>query len=146
MNAQDYTTSVTVGIEPQAAFNTINKVEDWWTNNFKGGTQNLNDVFTVSFGETFITLQVVELVPYKKIGWLVIDCHKHWLKDKTEWKGTRINWEISSANNATQIQFTHVGLVPGIECYAICEKSWDSYIQQSLFKLLTEEKAVPDLK
>ena len=113
---------------------------------FEGNSEKTGDVFTVRFGETFITIKVVELIPDKKIVWQVIDCYKHWLKDKKEWQGTRISWEISAEENGTQIKFTHIGLVPGIECYNGCEKAWNFYLNESLYKLLTEEKGVPELK
>ena len=79
-------------------------------------------------------------------GLLTIDCYKHWLKDKKEWQGTTMSWEISAEKNGTQINFTHIGLVPGIECYNGCEKAWDFYVKQSLFQLLTEGKGIPELK
>jgi hypothetical protein len=57
-----------------------------------------------------------------------------------------MNWEIAPANNGTQINFTHIGLVPGIECYNGCEKAWNFYVNESLLKLLTEGKGIPELK
>jgi hypothetical protein len=89
-------------------------------------------------------LKVIDLVPNEKISWQVIDCYKHWLKNKTEWMGTKINWEISSNGSTTQINFTHVGLVPGMECYDGCENAWGQYLHGSFFKLLTEGKERPD--
>jgi hypothetical protein len=143
MKKQDYTTSITVDASAQEAFESINSVSKWWTEDLEGSSQKLDDVFTVHFGETFITVQLVELIPYKKIGWHVIDCYKHWIKDKKEWKDTTMSWEISAGKNATQISFTHTGLVPGIECYQGCEKAWNFYVNESLFKLLTEGKGIP---
>lgn len=146
MKKQDYHTNITVDASAQEAFKNINSVSKWWTNDFQGSSEKLNDVFTVRFGETFITLKIVELVPDKKILWQVIDCYKHWLKDKKEWQDTKISWEISTENDETHIDFTHIGLVPGIECYEGCEKAWDQYIKGSLFKLLTEGKGIPEFK
>jgi len=146
MKEQDYCVSITVNTTAQEAFKGINNISDWWTIIFEGYSEKLNDVFTVRFGETFITVKIVELIPYKKIGWHVIDCYKHWLKDKKEWKDTTISWEISAEKNVTQISFTHIGLVPGIECYKGCEKAWNFYVNESLFKLLTEGKGIPELK
>ena len=34
--------------------------------------------------------------------------------------------------------------VPGVECYENCETGWDHYIKESLFKLLTEKKGLPE--
>jgi hypothetical protein len=143
MKKQDYKASITVNATAQEVFKSINSVSDWWTTNFEGNSEKLNDVFTVRFGETFITVKVVELIPYKKILWQVVDCYKHWLKDKKEWKDTTMSWEISAKENATQISFTHIGLVPGIECYNGCEKAWNFYVNESLFKLLAEGKGIP---
>jgi hypothetical protein len=146
MKKQDYTVSIAVSASAQDTFKSINNVSGWWTTDFEGSSQRLNDEFTVHFGETWITLKIIELIPGKKIVWEVIDCYKHWLKDKKEWKGTTIIWKISAAENETQINFTHIGLVPGVECYKGCEGAWNFYIKESLFKLLAEGKGVPELK
>ncbi|MEO7983687.1 MAG: SRPBCC domain-containing protein [Bacteroidota bacterium] len=146
MEKQDYTVAITVAATAAKAFNSINNVSAWWTKNFEGGSEKLNEVFTVHFGETFITIKVVELIANSKVGWEVIDCYKHWLKDKKEWLGTTMRWEITPEKQGMKIRFTHTGLVPGIECYNGCEKAWDSYIKESLFKLLTEGNGIPEKK
>ena len=143
---QDYHVSISVNATAQEAFKCINNVTEWWTKIFEGHSEKLDDIFTVRFGETFITSKVVDMILNKKIVWQVIDCYKHWLKNKKEWKDTKMSWEISTENNATQISFTHIGLVPGIECYNGCEKAWNFYVKESLFKLLTEGKGMPELK
>jgi hypothetical protein len=143
MKKRDYHTSIRVNATVQEAFKNINSVSDWWTTSFEGHSEKLNDVFTVRFGETFITVKIVELIPYRKILWRVVDCYKHWLKDKKEWKDTKMSWEISAEKYATQISFTHIGLVPGIECYEGCEKAWSFYVKESIFKLLAEGKGIP---
>ena len=71
---------------------------------------------------------MVEVVPNKKWVWLVTDCHLHWLKDTTEWKNTRIVFEISEGNQQTRIDMTHVGLVPEVECYNVCEPAWNGHL------------------
>ncbi|MDB5013575.1 MAG: hypothetical protein JWQ25_1777 [Daejeonella sp.] len=146
MEKQNYHTSITVNASEQEVFDSINGVPDWWSASFEGHSEKLDDIFTVHFGETFITMKVVELVPDKKISWYVIDCNKHWLKNKKEWKGTTISWEISTEGSETRIDFTHIGLVPGMECYEGCEKGWNFYIHESVFKLLTDGVGTPEVK
>jgi hypothetical protein len=146
MNGQDYTTTIIVPATTLQVFKSIHSVSGWWTVCVEGDTEKLNDIFTVRFGETFITLKIIEGIPGKKTTWLVIDCYKHWLRDKKEWVNTTIHWEISAENNATKINFTHTGLVPGIECYNVCEKAWDFYVKESLCKLLTQGKGMPEVK
>ena len=130
MNTQDYHKSITTTVSAEEAFTKISSVSTWWTANFKGSAKNLNDVFTLRFGERdTVTLQVVEVVPHKKWVWLVTDCHMLWLKDTTEWKNTHIVFEISEGNHQTRIDMTHVGLVPGVECYNVCEGGWNRHLK-----------------
>ena len=144
MTAEDYHSAIIATVTAEEAFESINHVWKWWATNFEGSSEKLNDVFTVRFGETFVTFKVVESVPSKKIVWLVTDCYLHWLKDKKEWKNTQLDWEISSKGDVTRIDFTHVGLVPEIECYNDCKKGWDFYSKESLKNLLTEGKGMPE--
>jgi len=76
--------------------------------------------------------------------WLVTDCNLDWINDKKEWKGTKIDWKVLQKNGSTQIDFTHIGLTPGIECYDSCEKGWTFYITDSLANLISEGKGRPD--
>jgi len=143
MKLSDYTTTLLVAQTPEEAFNAINNVNAWWSEDMEGSTDTLNDVFTVNFGEVFITSKVVELIPGKKIAWLVTDCNKPWLKNTKEWNGTKMSWEISKRDDKTQIRFTHVGLAPEIECFDVCSNAWAEYLQGSLLKLITIGKGQP---
>jgi hypothetical protein len=57
-----------------------------------------------------------------------------------------MDFEISTVGDQTKINFTHIGLVPEIECYNMCVKGWDQYFKGSLYKLITEGKGQPQLK
>jgi hypothetical protein len=144
MEKKDYHSSITANISPAKAFECISHVEAWWTNSFEGKSQRAGDVFTVRFGETFVTFKVTDAVAGKKVSWEVIDCNLHWLSDKEEWKGTVVSWEVSAQRDVTKIDFTHLGLVPEVECYENCEKGWNFFIKESLFKFITEGKGLPD--
>ena len=140
----DYHCSITAKVSPSEAFDHICQVSAWWTENFEGSAQALKDVFTIRFGETFATFRVDDFVPHEMIVWYVTDCNLHWLKDKKEWMDTKIVWEVSAKNDVTQVDMTHLGLVPGAECYDSCEKGWDHCIKDSLFRLLTEKEGLPE--
>ena len=144
MNQKDYNCSITANISAKEAVGGISRVSEWWVVNTEGHSQKLNDVFKVSFGKpSFVTFKLIEVVPDKKVVWLVTECNLDFLKDKTEWTGTKVIWEISPENNSTKIKMTHVGIVPEVECYDSCVKGWDHYVKESLFKLLTEGKGLP---
>ena len=87
--------------------------------------------------------KLVEVIPDKKVVWLVTDSKLNFIEDQSEWTGTKISFELSNRDNKTQIHFTHAGLVPEVECYIDCVRGWDHYIKGSLFKLLTEGKGSP---
>ena len=122
MKNQDYHSSITVNMPAAQAFDNICNVAGWWTENIEGGSKKLNDVFTVYFGETFVTFKIIEVIPKKKIVWLVTDCDLPWLNDKKEWKNTEVVWEISTHNNSTQIDMTHVGLTPELNVTIVAKK------------------------
>ena len=147
MKKQDYTATITVKATPQETFKNINSVTKWWTEDLKGSSQKLHDEFIVRFGDVHMSKQkLVEFIPDKKVVWLVTDSKLNFIEDKTEWTGTKISFELSNLENKTQINFTHVGLVPNVECYESCVQGWDQYVKGSLFKLLTEGKGTPGTK
>jgi Activator of Hsp90 ATPase homolog 1-like protein len=141
--AQNYTTTITVDQTPEEAFAAINNVRGWWTGDpgVEGSTDKLGDEFTYRYEDVHYSKQkITELVPGKKVVWLVSDARLNFAKDKTEWKGTKITFEISKKGNQTEIRFTHVGLVPQFECFDSCSDAWGSYINGSLRKLITTGK------
>jgi len=144
MKDKNYHVTLAVNASAKEVFKNINRVTKWWTDDLKGSSQKLNDEFTVQFGEVHVSKQkLVELIPDKKVVWLVTDSKLNFIRDKQEWTNTKISFELSRNEDQTQIHFTHIGLVPQVECYNSCTKGWDYYIKGSLFKLLTEGKGTP---
>ena len=144
MKKQDYNASITVAATAKEVFKNINSVSTWWTEDLEGSSRNLHDEFTVRFGEVHVSKQkLVEVIQDRKVVWLVTDSRLNFIEDKHEWTNTKISFEISNHDAKTQINFTHVGLVPQVECYHACVQGWDHYIKGSLLKLLTEGKGTP---
>lgn len=144
MKKENFHLSVAVNATAKEALKNISQVSEWWAKNFEGRAEKLNDIFIVQFGKTFVTFKIVEVVSGKKIVWEVIDCYLHWLQNKKEWDGTRIEWKVSTTNDITTIDFTHIGLVPAIECFNDCVAGWTGHVTESLFKLITEHKGMPE--
>jgi hypothetical protein len=144
MTNQDYQGSFTANIPPREALEKISRVSEWWSNNFEGKSQKLNDVFTVQFksGDMY-KVKVSEIIPNKKIIWEVIDAYQGWVKLPTEWVGTQIIWEVIPQKDSVEVKMMHSGLVPELECFDTCTKGWNYLMLESLSKFLNEGKGHP---
>lgn len=143
MKQQDYHHSFVADVTPREAFENITDVRGWWAKNFEGSAKHLGDVFTVRFGETFVIFRITEFVPGRRITWTVTDCNLHWIRNKKEWNGTGVRFDIAKEGEQTRVSMTHVGLVPGAECYNDCEAGWNDHFGKSLLKLITEHARLP---
>ncbi|MGD0637796.1 MAG: SRPBCC domain-containing protein [Nitrososphaerales archaeon] len=142
-----FTTAFVVDNTPEEAFAAINNVRGWWSGNVEGSTDKLGDEWTYRYEDVHYSKQkVTELVPNKRVVWAVLDSYLSFVKDKTEWNGSRIIFEVSRKGKETQVRFTHVGLIPEYECFDDCSNAWGSYINGSLRNLITEGKGEPNKK
>ena len=143
MTTTDFTTTILVDQSPKEVFNAINNVRGWWQGEIEGNTDKLNEEFTYRVeGIHFSKQKLVEVIPNRKVVWLITDSKLDFIEDKTEWTGTKIIFEISEIKNKTQLRFTHLGLAPEVECYDACSNAWGALIQKSLFSLITTGKGV----
>jgi hypothetical protein len=159
MATLDFTTTILVDQTPAEAFSAINNVRGWWSEEIAGSTDKLHDEFNYHFEDIHrCRLKVIELIADKKVVWHVLEnyfkpgifgdgSHQSRSNDgfaKEEWTGTKISFEISKKDNKTQIRFTHLGLIPGFECFDACSNGWTHYIRQSLLSLITTGKGQPN--
>ena len=145
MSDQNYTTSFTVDQSPEEVFAAITNVRGWWSGEIDGRTDKLDAEFKYRYKDLHKTTQkITELVPGKKVVWHVVESHINFVKDKNEWNGTDIVFEITKNGGKTELRFTHVGLVPAFECYGDCSGAWGFYINDSLRSLITTGKGQPN--
>jgi len=147
MQNQNFTTTLLVDQTPEEVFHAINNVRGWWSEEIEGNTDKLNAEFNYHYKDVHTSkMKITELIPGKKVVWLVLDNHFKFTKDESEWKDNKIIFEITEKDNKTQLQFTQVGLVPQYECYDICRDAWSNYIKNSLRNLITTGKGQPNPK
>jgi uncharacterized protein YndB with AHSA1/START domain len=145
MTTKDFTTTILVDNTPEEVFKAINNVRGWWSEEIEGSTVKLNSEFDYQYEDVHrCKIKIIELVPNKKVVWSVLDNYFKFTKDKSEWKGTKIIFDISEKDNKTEMRFTHRGLVPAYECYEICRDAWTGYIQKSLRNLITSGVGQPN--
>lgn len=147
METENFTSSLLVPKSPTSVFNAIKNFRAWWSEDIEGPTDQLNQSFFYHYKNIHLCkLKLIEMVPDKKLVYLVLDNEFNFVKDKTEWVNTRLVFEITPQGEDTEIRFTHQGLVPTYECYSVCNEAWSGYIQKSLYKLITTGKGEPNPK
>ena len=135
---KSFTKTFLVDQSPGQVFEIVMDIRGWWQGlhgeEFTGKTEQLNDEFTFRAGGGMhnTTQKLIEVIPNKKVVWLVTQSDLTFLKDHEEWKGTKLVFEISKKENRTEFTFTHEGLVPEIECYDSCTTAWSMYLEERL--------------
>src|SRR5690349_10540826 len=110
MTTTDFTTTILADQSPGEVFHAINQARSWWSEEIAGSTDKLNAEWSYHYQDVHRTkMKIVEFIPDKKVVWLVLDNHFNFTKDKSEWIGNRIVFEITEKGNQTQLQFTQVG-------------------------------------
>ena len=143
----DFSTTFAVERTPQQAFEAITDVRGWWSRDVEGVTDRVGGEFEYHYRDVHrCTIRVTELVPARKVAWLVLDNYFDFVDDQAEWKGTEVVFDISETESGAQVRFTHVGLVPQYECYDVCSNAWAGYLGGSLRKLINTGQGQPNPK
>jgi len=137
---KSYTTTIEVAKSPHDVFKSITAdVARWWGGqDLEGDSTKLNDEFIINHPGTHYSKQkLVEIIPDKKIVWLITESTMSWLKDPTEWANTKLIFDITSKVDTTVLHFAHEGLTPEKQCYARCSEGWDTVIKDYLLNFIT---------
>ena len=141
MGNNDFNSSISAKISADEAIKRIGRVPEWWGVTFSGDSEKQNDQFIVKMGgDSFFNFTVTELIPGKRVVWLVTDCYMPWYTDKKEWLNTRVIFDVTENNGSTELKFTHEGLTPEVECFKDCKPGWTHWIKTSLFSYFTTGK------
>jgi Activator of Hsp90 ATPase homolog 1-like protein len=145
MADQSFTTTFSVDQSPEEVFAAVNNVRGWWSGEIDGSTDKPGAEFTYRYRDVhYSTQKITEFAPGRKVVWRVVDSRINFVKDRTEWNGTDVIFEIAEKDGKTELRFTHVGLVPAFECYCGCSGAWGFYINDSLRSLIATGKGEPN--
>ncbi len=147
MDNKSFTKTILVDQSATVAFNAIKNFRAWWSEEIEGNTDKLNEEFFYHYKDIHLCkIKLVESVADKKLVYQVTENQFNFVKDKTEWVGTKLIFDITTEGNKTKVHFTHEGLVPEYECYNVCNDAWTGYITKSLYDLITTGKGNPNPK
>lgn len=137
MSDHSLSLAVLVAGSPEKAFAAILDPRAWWGASIEGVTDRLGEEWTYRYADMHMSRQkTIELVPDRKVAWKIVDADMSFIEDRGEWKDTTIVFELTPKGDATEIVFTHVGLLPAVECYDICRDAWTGLVTGSLRSLI----------
>lgn len=143
--SRGYSTSYEVEQSPAEVYAAILNVPAWWTGQIDGPTDVVGAEFDYRHPPQHYSRQrVTELEVDRRVVWTVVDSNLSFVSEPEEWTGSEIVYEITPASNGTVLRFTHVGLVPDVECYEACSTGWIHYVGASLHSLITTGAGLPD--
>ncbi|PBQ31673.1 ATPase [Sphingobacteriaceae bacterium] len=134
MKRENYTYSFETSKTAHEVYELLLDIKKWWSGLYEeiiaGKSKKPGDEFNFKAGGGMhdTTQKLVELIPDKKIVWLVTKSQLSFLSDPSEWTNTKLCFDIEPKGNKTRVTFTHEGLTPQIECYTNCSTAWTGYL------------------
>lgn len=141
MKTSDFTVTILVDQSPKEVIEAVSEPQNWWSGEVTGSALRLNDEFSYRYKDLHYSRQsVVELIPEQKVVWMVTESELFYVEDRNEWTGTKISFEVTPQGNKTELRFSHLGLIPAVECFDSCSTTWSQLIKLSLYTLITTGK------
>lgn len=102
------------------ALSTRDGLAAWWTRDTQGHG-DVGGLLQFRFDAGGFDMQVVELVPARRVVWQVVD-------GPAEWIGTRVVWELRQEEDYAIVLFTHAGWKEPIEFMRHCSTKWAVFL------------------
>jgi hypothetical protein len=145
--SKSFQATITVNKSALEAYHSIQNFRGWWSEEIDGRTDNINETFFYHYKDIHLCkIKPIEAVPGKKLVYQVVENEFNFIQDKSEWVNTRLIFDIKTNETATEVTFTHDGLVPEYECYQVCNDAWSGYIHNSLKNFIEKGKGNPNPK
>ena len=126
----DFTAVLNLNADPPAVsalFTSADGVSRWWGPT--EGDADAGGTLITSFGQYGANaMRVLEAGP-TRIVWESIAADGHPPTGHTkEWLGTTIQFDITPADDRTELRFTHAGLTPQLQCWDVCVAAWTQFL------------------
>ena len=106
-----------------AALTTLDGLASWWTPEVSGSPERGGEL-TFGFGLDKAELLVAEVVPPTSVVWTCLGHSKF-----HEWQNTTLIFAVRAQDaGSAVVALRHVGLIPTLDCYALCARGWDHYL------------------
>jgi uncharacterized protein YndB with AHSA1/START domain len=127
-----------------AALTTPDGLSRWWTQDCDVATE-VGGTIQFRFGRSRKNMRIELLEPDREVRWLCTDAYIDvaYLNRKDEWVDTQIVFRLApEGKEHTRLGFDHIGLLPSLECYDLCNNGWQ-YFLGSLQQFLETGKGTP---
>ena len=119
-------------------------LRSWWTQTCDA-SDAAGGFASFRFDQSFKVMQIEALVPEREVRWRCVDAYidAQTLQHKDEWAGTHMVFTLSPHEGGkTRLNFEHHGLTPSLQCFDICNKGWNQFLD-SLQSLIDTGKGAP---
>ena len=127
-----------------AALATPEGLRGWWTQDCDVQTR-VGATMHFRFGPNHKAMRIEKLEPVSEVRWRCTEAHiaAGQLARRDEWVGTQLVFRLTPhANGHTRLDFEHIGLVPALECYRLCNDGW-RYFLCSLQQFIETGRGTP---
>jgi uncharacterized protein YndB with AHSA1/START domain len=105
------------------ALSTQDGLRSWWTETCDI-VEAVDGLASFRFGQKSKIMRVERLDPQREVRWVCVGgVTRH-----DEWIGTKIVFRLSADGDRTRLDFEHIGLVPALECFEVCERGWNHFM------------------
>jgi len=124
---QHFQQSIFIGARPAtvyAALTTLEGLRGWWSEDcdIDGGTIHMR------FGPHHKDFRVEPAQPGREVKWLCT-ATPGTARITDEWVGTQPVFRLRSEGQGTRLDFEHIGLLPTLACYDMCDQGWRHFLE-----------------
>jgi uncharacterized protein YndB with AHSA1/START domain len=107
------------------ALGTLDGPRGWWTPLVSGSAASGGELrFAFEGLDETIVMRVDVARRPSAVHWWCVDHTGH-----PEWVGTKLTFDfLERGPGQSELRFRHIGLVPELECYGVCERGWNSFL------------------